>query len=553
MKKYSILMLAMLVVGLFSCKKDDEGSVELKSPNDLNEYVRKLPSFDQPTEDTEGESVEEQESDVEESETQRCAVSQMLLSSSNSEFFLLDPTTDVIYPGAMLDGNSVPTGEYTPILADRAPITISVSLPTVNQTSPVTTIENPKLSSVRTAVNNLLSTMEVGTTPAYMQLTREQTYSKSGLARSISVSFGDPTKALGGTVTFEEGEETTKVVIKFVQKYYTIDLDYPQRPSDWFLDSATLPTKEDLGNVSPVYVSSVTYGRMALITIESTESYDNIVGAINASMSVLPKGVLDGAGGVAEAAADAGEIKAEIEQKHSEVFSTFKMDMMVLGGSASAAANLITVGNSIDSYANALSTFINEGANWSPESPGVMLSYKLRHLSDNSIANIVLADRYTVRNCNRTKFIFNIRLQNFDVKIDEVNEAEVEGKVKGTIYDPYGNKVAEHVFWDRGETDMDVDALYTDFGTTHTFVYEHTATNEDGDISAQGYTLRLEGVGMYEVDNGRDDWFDSDDPLHADPVTIDLGNHDLLTAERSYQLKFTGDGNLYANFKVSAR
>lgn len=44
------------------------------------------------------------------------------------EMLAMDPTTDVIYPGAMLLGASIPTGEYIPIIAERAPITLSISL-----------------------------------------------------------------------------------------------------------------------------------------------------------------------------------------------------------------------------------------------------------------------------------------------------------------------------------------------------------------------------------------------------------------------------------------
>ena len=70
------------------------------------------------------------------------------------ELFLMDPITDVIYPGAIIKGEIIPTGEYIPIIADRKPVTISVSLQEIAG-SP-STVDEPKLSTVREALNNIL-------------------------------------------------------------------------------------------------------------------------------------------------------------------------------------------------------------------------------------------------------------------------------------------------------------------------------------------------------------------------------------------------------------
>lgn len=58
----------------------------------------------------------------------------------------------------------------------------------------------------------------------------------------------------------------TRLVARFIQNYYTLDMDMPSSPADLFDGevNATL-----FGTHMPMYVSSVTYGRMALFTIES--------------------------------------------------------------------------------------------------------------------------------------------------------------------------------------------------------------------------------------------------------------------------------------------
>ena len=43
----------------------------------------------------------------------------------------MDPTSDVIYPGSILDGNSVAEGSYRQIVLERGPLTISTDFPNI--------------------------------------------------------------------------------------------------------------------------------------------------------------------------------------------------------------------------------------------------------------------------------------------------------------------------------------------------------------------------------------------------------------------------------------
>jgi len=65
-----------------------------------------------------------------------------------NEQIALDPTTDVIWPGAMIDAATIPTGQYIPITAKRAPLTLSVSLVNIAG-SKSKTVSEPKLSTIR--------------------------------------------------------------------------------------------------------------------------------------------------------------------------------------------------------------------------------------------------------------------------------------------------------------------------------------------------------------------------------------------------------------------
>lgn len=544
MKKLFLITALMLLV-LVACKKDkDDEEVVLDTPDKLDDYVRDMPSFSQPFEDTEG-KAKEKEVDVEESESQICVTSEVTISEGSSEFFLLDPTTDIIYPGALLLGNSIPSGEYTPIVADRAPITFSVSIPTVNQTSSNATVDNPKLSSVRTEVNNLLNQMEIAGTPSYMSKTMQTVNSTTGVSRALSVSYGDPVKELGLTLTQDLETQQTTIIAKFVQKFYTIDLDYPQSPSAWFKDGK-LPSKEDIGESSPVYVSSVTYGRMAIIAFQSSESAEKFGVVIDAALKA--------AGGAG------GEVSTELSQEQESTFANASIKATVIGGDAKLAADLMSINNSTD-FASKLNDFISEGAEWSVDNPGVMLSYKIRHLSDNSIANVILADRYMKRDCSRSKLLFDIEMTKWNVKTNDGatgTECEVSGKVKASLLDPSGNKIQingndYHYFWDRGETSIEQNDIYTNFDDPK-FSYVHDVKDpESNTVSAKGYKVRFEIESMKE----HDDFFEggSDDNLNAEAVEVDLGDltPDSESETKEVYLHVKGDGYIDIYFKISVK
>lgn len=53
--------------------------------------------------------------------------------------------------------------------------------------------------------------------------------------------------------------------IKFIQKYFTLDMDIPSNG----LISGTMP-----GGYSPVYVSSIAYGRIGILTLETNYDYE---------------------------------------------------------------------------------------------------------------------------------------------------------------------------------------------------------------------------------------------------------------------------------------
>ena len=291
-----------------------------------------------------------------------------------NEMFTLDPTTDVIYPGALLKGESIPTGEYIGINADRAPITLSTSLSNING-SPGVTIDNPNsLFEARKGINELLSREVTGATPAELIIDEAEVYSEEHLSIALGANYRDATKKVSANLDFETSQYKNRYVLKFIQRYFTLDVDSPGKtPSDLFTD---LPSIESLGSTNPVYVSSVTYGRMVLYTVESDSSISQVKAALDAASKAGPN-------------AD-----VTIDAEYKQIITNSSIKALVIGGSGTSASQIINGPQDVYDY-------ITEGGNYSKDSPGAPLAYKLRYVKEGfPVAKVVLSTEYQIRSCD---------------------------------------------------------------------------------------------------------------------------------------------------------
>lgn len=374
MSSIKVIFLLGLVF-LFACDKNKIDSEE------FNELVKALEYLDQPEEIPEPIEIAVVDS-AEASGDYVCSIKRYKAAPGYDELFLMDPTTDVIYPGAIIKGESIPTGEYIPIIADRKPMTISVSLQNIVG-SPSRTVEEPKLSTVREALNDILSSDVTGATPAKISFEIENVYSEEQLSLAVKGNYKNSFVDVAGSFDFTRQDIRSRLVVKFLQIYYTVDMDLPQSPDDLFED---FPSMESLGSTSPLYVSTVTYGRMVLFTVESSYSSTEINAALDAAFS---------------AAGHSGSI--EIDAQYKKMIDSSTLKAYILGGSGGSAVQSV---NGIEGIVD----FIASGGDYSKDSPGAALSYKLRFLKDNSVANIILASEYNVRQCQRVFSNYEVEL-----------------------------------------------------------------------------------------------------------------------------------------------
>lgn len=288
---------------------------------------------------------------------------------------LLDPKVEVIYIGNDIVLESLNTGEFKPYsMPNRGQYTISISLPASPGLSSKEIIDSPSLSNVRDGINRLLERVAPNSTSADMRFSKEEIHAKEVVDLALGAGFSGWGASIKANYDFSSEKLRSKILIKFVQKYYTVDVDIPKSICEWF-DQQNLPDPSLFEGLSPVYVSSVTYGRMVYFMLESSASMDEVNKALEASFSAFGKsGTFD------------------ISEEHKKVLNESSISAFIVGGSASGAAGAI-------SGIDGMMKFIQKDATFSVNSPGVPIAYTTRFFSDNSVAKLSLSSEYTIRNC----------------------------------------------------------------------------------------------------------------------------------------------------------
>lgn len=318
--------------------------------------------------------------------------------------------SDSLYPGAIVSADSVLTGLFTQIVLPRNPETISVSLENLAG-SKQAEVKEPSLASYRDALSSVLSQEITGSTPANLYSEIEEVHSKEQLdmALGVQASWGLGLASVKTSFDFSKQEVKSRYVVRYTQAYYTVDLDAPPAPSALFAPTVSLADVQGKMDETrpPVYVTSVTYGRMVLFTFESEYSSQEMGAALDFAYS----------GGV--------DIKGDVSVTYKDMISKSKITAFILGGDAGTAVQ------TIDSY-EALIAFIKSGGNYSRESPGAPIAYKLNYLKDNSPARMSFTTDYSVKDCVRVSQKIKVTLSSIAVDNaggDPGSDLEIFGQI----------------------------------------------------------------------------------------------------------------------------
>lgn len=301
-------------------------------------------------------------------------------SADPSSYMMFNPQASVLWPGNLVQGNSIASGVPNSIpISNRAPGNISLAILSGDSTGTANkfyrTIDSFQFSTVNQAMNSILAGYSGGT-PAKYSYSMEQVYSASQLNFDLSLGYTGPSVNASGQFGVSFSKSKTYFAVQLTQQFFTMVYDDPQGPSGAFgpgFKASELAPYTGPGN--PVcYISSVTYGRIYILIYESTASAQDLNAALNFAYN----------GGVAS-----GNIKSSAD--FNKVMSQTTVQVVQIGGDPKAGLTAATALN----Y-DAINNFLTIGADFSSTNIGEPISYTVKYLKDASLVRMNSVMQYTV-------------------------------------------------------------------------------------------------------------------------------------------------------------
>ena len=294
------------------------------------------------------------------------------VSAAFDDMLLLDPSQNSIYPGSVLHGDSLDKDSYQEIIdGNKRKAVISFDLQGVKDKegkdgkAGITSGEIiPNLASYRELRNKILSqsiTYHASANLSYedMEITNEKSLEAQ---LKIGVGFGAAgiKSKIAAGFKFKDGKQKERRLIKFVETFYTVDVNQEAAPL-----MINIP-REKVGNTMPVYVSSVSYGRIAYLTIESEQEKSELKANLDTVFKVTTT----------------NHAEADIDLAIKKLEKGTTINIHIIGGGSEAVTDL----KQFQKY------IVKEG--FSAKNPGQIIKYQLRFLDDNATAYIKYAEKY---------------------------------------------------------------------------------------------------------------------------------------------------------------
>jgi len=317
--------------------------------------------------------------------TWQCTTTPYSLEQDPEQFVTLDPNAAVIWPGSLLQGNTVESGSPEPIALQRGGGTIVMNLLNSGKGTQANSyqvqLNEITQGNVIDAQNKILSN-NVGGTPAAFSFESEKVDSTDQLALAMGLNVGWMGGDVQAALSFSTDSHYTRYLVKLTQQYYTMVFQTPDSPSSMFDPSVTADdVSKYVGPGNPAtYISSVTYGRQFYLLMESTASEQDMEAALKATY--------DGSFVNADASFQA-------TFKQTEEQTTIKA--YAVGGAADTALQAVVEASS--GRFEALNQYLSQGGTFGADNPGVPISYVVRNAADNTEVRVALAGQYSTKQC----------------------------------------------------------------------------------------------------------------------------------------------------------
>jgi len=318
--------------------------------------------------------------DVVGGETYACTTTPFSITATPDKIAMYSPNASVMWLGNLIQGRSYDAlGSLRELsIRQRAPLGLSIDLLTGDNFE---IVQNPSLTSVDAAIGGLVQRAHdrghrAGSSISYEQ---ELTHSVRQAALKLGLSGSYLGNSAEARLESVRNSSQRTLTAHFIQKMFTVAVELPQNPADFFsadFTPAVLEQERGKGNIGrdnpPVYIANIVYGRMLTYSLTSSDSEARMRAAIDYSFN----GVVASGSVYSEA-----DLQTTLSQQNIKV--------QTIGGDGDAALALISTGN--------LAAYFDKNAPLTTARP---LSYQLNNLADNRIAKVSETTSYILNQCS---------------------------------------------------------------------------------------------------------------------------------------------------------
>ncbi|MEM6894783.1 MAG: thiol-activated cytolysin family protein [Bacteroidota bacterium] len=323
--------------------------------------------------------------------------------SNFQDVVMFDPTLAVVYPGALVIGNAdLLNGVPQPLQISKAPTQLRVDLPGIGQGGNIT-VDDPTYRNTQAKIDETLEYWNAQIQPqgyeidseAYFEKTTAYTREQMSLDLGVSAEWSTGS-SFDSQFNYTKTEEKRVATLLYRQVFYEVIAETPDSPAAMLGNDVDLETAQSVltDEAPPAYVSSVQYGRIIMMRMETTDT----------ETDVNLEAVLE----YKTATRDA---TVEINTDYEKVIRESTINIVTIGGNAEIASRVIS-GSSVDEGQGGLNYVIEEGSLYSRNNPGAPIGYTVKYLKDNRIAKMGYNTDYRIERCGPFSYVHkNARLR----------------------------------------------------------------------------------------------------------------------------------------------
>ncbi|MDF1698954.1 MAG: thiol-activated cytolysin family protein [Saprospiraceae bacterium] len=362
-------------------------------------------------------------------------------------FSLFSPNANVVYPGNLIQGASLYKASPDEILAKRSGGEITISILDGADVSSVE-IEEVTLGKVTTAANQILNGKDAESViPANFQFSKSIIQSEKEFALRVKADYDNAWASVSGSLSFSNNSTYSRMMVTLQQTFYTLSFTAPYNVEGFFAPDAD---PEDLerfigpGN-PPCYISSVNYGRIFYMLIESSASESELSAAVEASF----EGLTSSGGG-------------SVEVDNFENIEEVNIKIFALGGDA---ATTLGAGGITKNNLGELNDILVKATDIRTAVP---ISFKAQSVKTNEVVAVQLATDYEKKTCYVTSALPPLVITEHWANVKEMLGSPVGAVIRMNINNEVSGGPSVQIFVDTTGTRVvydDGEKLYTEFET----------------------------------------------------------------------------------------